>query len=74
MPCTTCSPETAKLLDYLRRCGGRDVTECLDDRGDPDPLAARRVAEALRSRLGHDLDLHVSVAQSANRVTVSVLG
>ncbi len=73
MTSTTISPVTAHLVDYLKSIGGVDTHDFIDDKGEPDPLAARRLAETLRARHAADLGQAVTVAQSANRVTVSLV-
>ncbi|MEK7415947.1 MAG: hypothetical protein AAB263_21805 [Planctomycetota bacterium] len=69
----TISPTTAHLVDYLKSVGGSDVHTCTDAKGDPDPLAARKVAEALRERHGSEVGVLISVVQHANRVVVTLL-
>ncbi len=73
MTATTLSPVTAHLVDYLKSIGGVDTHELVDDKGEPDPLAARRLAEALRARHAADLGHAIAVAQSANRVVITLL-
>lgn len=73
MTTTTLPPATARLVEYLRTIGGSDCHEFVDGKGEPDPLAARRLAETLRARHAADLDVAVSVVQSANRVTVALI-
>jgi hypothetical protein len=73
MTATTISPVTAHLVEYLRSIGGVDTHEFVDGKGEPDPLAARRLAETLRARHAADLGHAVTVAQSANRVIVSLV-
>lgn len=73
MTATTITPATARLVEYLRSIGGCDVHELVDGKGEPDPLAARRLAEALRGRHAAELGQLLTVAQSANRVTVTLL-
>ena len=73
MTTTTISPVTANLVDYLKSIGGVDIHEFVDDKGEPDPLAARGLAEALRTRHAADIGHAISVAQSANRVTVGLI-
>lgn len=73
MTSATITPATARFIEYLRSIGGSDVHELVDEKGEPDPLAARRLAETLRARHAADLGVALSVAQSANRVTVSAL-
>jgi len=73
MTSTTISTVTAHLVDYLKSIGGVDTHDFIDDKGEPDPLAARRLAETLRARHAADLGQAVTVAQSANRVTVSLV-
>jgi hypothetical protein len=69
----TVSPELEKLVAYLATCGGQDRYERFDSAGEPDPLAARAVAERFRAQLGTSLDVVASVHQSGNRVTVTLL-
>jgi hypothetical protein len=64
---------TDALLGYLTAIGGVDRMECWDEAGNPDPLAARRMAEDLRARAGAALDATVKVEQSANRVTIRLI-
>jgi hypothetical protein len=67
-------PETLdRLLAYLARSGGSDRFEFHDFRGEPDPLAAREFAEALRQRFAAHLGEELAVQQIANRVIVTVL-
>ena len=73
MTATTISPVTAQLIDYLKSIGGVDTHEFTDAKGEPDPLAARRLAETLRARHAADLGLAISVTQSANRVVVRLV-
>jgi hypothetical protein len=73
MTATTISPVTAQLIDYLKSIGGVDTHEFTDAKGEPDPLAARRLAETLRARHAADLGHAVSVTQSANRVVVRLV-
>lgn len=73
MTASTLSPATAHLVDYLKSIGGIDVHEFLDAKGEPDPLAARRLAEAMRTRHAADLGHAVTVAQSANRVVITLI-
>lgn len=73
MTATTFAPVTARLVEYLRSIGGCDVHECVDGKGEPDPLAARRLAETLRARHAADLGVAITVAQSANRVLVTLV-
>lgn len=73
MTASTLAPVTAHLVDYLKSIGGEDVHEFVDAKGEPDPLAARRLAETLRARHAADLGLAVSVRQSANRVYVALV-
>lgn len=73
MTASTISPVTAHLVDYLKSIGGVDTHEFVDAKGEPDPLAARRLAETLRTRHAADLGHAVSVAQSANRVVVTLI-
>lgn len=73
MTASTLSPATARLVDYLKSIGGVDVHEFVDAKGEPDPLAARRLAEAMRARHAADLGHAVTVAQSANRVVVTLI-
>lgn len=73
MTATTISPVTAHLLEYLRSIGGVDTHEFVDAKGEPDPLAARRLAETLRARHAADLGHAVTIAQSANRVVVTLI-
>jgi len=73
MNATTLSPVTAHLVDYLKSIGGVDTHEFVDEKGEPDPLAARRLAEALRARHAADIGHAISVAQSANRVVVTLI-
>lgn len=70
---TTIAPATARFIEYLRSIGGIDVHEFVDARGEPDPLAARRLAEHLRARHAAELGHVLTVAQSANRVVVTLL-
>jgi hypothetical protein len=70
---TTLAPVTARLIEYLTSIGGVDVHECVDDKGEPDPLAARRLAETLRARHAADLGHALTVVQSANRVVVTLI-
>jgi hypothetical protein len=67
------SPEIERLIAYLNACGGVDRFESYDANGEPDPVAARSIAERLRAQLGANLDVIASVQQSANRVTVTLL-
>jgi hypothetical protein len=69
----TISPATAQILDYLKAIGGVDTHEFVDEKGEPDPLAARRLAETLRARHADDLGHAITVAQSANRVVVTLI-
>lgn len=69
----TVSPELEKLVAYLAVCGGQDRYELFDATGEPDPLAARVVAERFRAQLGTNLDVVASVHQSGCRVTVTLL-
>jgi hypothetical protein len=62
-----------RLQAYLDACGGSDRFDFTDGFGEPDPLAARAFAEALRANLAEALDSAVLVQQHANRVTVSAL-
>jgi hypothetical protein len=73
MTASTLSVATANLVEYLKSIGGVDVHEFLDAKGEPDPLAARRLAEAMRARHAADLGHAVTVAQSANRVVVTLI-
>lgn len=73
MTTTTLQPVTARLAEYLRSIGGCDEHVCVDAQGDPDPLAARRLAETLRARHAADLGTALTVAQSANRVLVTLV-
>ncbi|HAT12157.1 MAG TPA: hypothetical protein DCS97_16600 [Planctomycetes bacterium] len=70
---TTISLATANLMEYLKSIGGSDVHEFVDEKGEPDPLAARRLAECLRSRHAADLNQAITVTQSANRVVVTLV-
>lgn len=70
---TTLTPATASLIEYLRSIGGTDVHVCCDAKGEPDPLAARQVAESLRERHGAEIGLCVNVVQHANRVIVTLI-
>ena len=67
------SPELEALIGYLTSCGGIDRFELYDAAGEPDPAAARQVAERFRAKLGTNLDVIASVAQTANRVVVTLL-
>jgi hypothetical protein len=69
----TVSPELEALVVYLNSCGGSDRFELFDASGEPDPVAARALAEKLRAKLGANLDVIASVNQIGNRVTVTVL-
>jgi hypothetical protein len=69
----TVSPELEALVGYLNSCGGCDRFELYDPSGEPDPVAARALAEKLRAKLGANLDVVASVTQSGNRVTVTLL-
>ncbi|MCS6970472.1 MAG: hypothetical protein RMM29_06570 [Planctomycetota bacterium] len=69
----TLAPATARLVAYLTRIGGVDTFECCDDHGDPDPLAARRLAETLRARHAADLGTAILVTQHAHRVTLRLV-
>lgn len=73
MTTTVLSPATVSLSGYLRSIGGCDEHVCVDAAGEPDPLAARRLAEILRARHAADLDVILSVVQSAHRVRVTLL-
>lgn len=73
MTASTLSPATARLVDYLKSIGGVDTHEFVDAKGEPDPLAARRLAEAMRTRHAADLGHAITVAQSANRVVVTLI-
>lgn len=73
MTTTTLPPATARLVEYLRSIGGGDEHVCVDAAGDPDPLAARRLAETLRARHAADLNVILTVTQSANRVFVTLI-
>jgi hypothetical protein len=73
MTASTLSPATAQLVDYLKSIGGVDVHEFVDAKGEPDPLAARRLAEAMRARHATDIGHAVTIAQSANRVVVTLI-
>jgi hypothetical protein len=70
---TTISLATANLMEYLKSIGGSDVHEFVDDKGEPDPLAARRLAECLRSRHAAEIGHVFTVTQSANRVVVTLV-
>ena len=67
------TPELEGLITYLNACGGHDRFESFDAAGEPDPVAARDVAERLRAKLGNSLDVVASVHQSGGRVTVTLL-
>jgi hypothetical protein len=71
---STISPALEALIGYLDACGGQDRFELYDAAGEPDPIAARGVAEGLRKTLGSNLDVLASVAQTGNRVLVTRLG
>jgi hypothetical protein len=73
MTATTLAPATARLVEYLASIGGQDAHEFTDAKGEPDPLAARRLAETLRARHAADLGTAITVAQSANRVIVALV-
>ena len=73
MTASTLAPVTAHLVEYLAAIGGVDTHEFVDEKGEPDPLAARRLAEALRARHAADLGHAVTIAQSANRVVVTLI-
>lgn len=59
-------PLIEDLVGYLTACGGKDTFVLWDAAGQPDVLAARRLAEALRARG----EQGVSIEQSFNRVIV----
>ena len=61
------------LIGYLTACGGSDRFEFHDAAGEPDPVAARVLAESIRAKLGANLDVIASVHQTGNRVTVTLL-
>lgn len=67
------APATARLAEYLARHGGREILECWDAQGEPDPLAARRLAEALRARHAADLGTVLAVQQQAHVVTLRLI-
>jgi len=73
MTASTLLPATAHLVDYLKSIGGVDSHEFVDAKGEPDPLAARRLAETLRARHAADLGHAITVAQSANRVVITLI-
>jgi len=54
------------LVGYLTACGGKDTFVLWDGVGEPDLVAARRLAEALRARG----EPGVTIEQSSNRVIV----
>lgn len=56
------------LVGYLTACGGKDIFVLWDEAGQPDLLAARRLAEGLRARAEHG----VTIEQSFNRVIVQL--
>jgi hypothetical protein len=67
------SRQVEALVGYLTACGGSDRFEFYDPAGEPDPVAARTLAESMRAKLGASLDVIASVHQSGNRVTVTLL-
>lgn len=61
------------FIRYLAAIGGMDRHECFDDAGEPDPIAARALAQGLRVRAGSELGGRIVVEQVANRVTVQLV-
>lgn len=62
-----------RFLAYLDACGGEDRHSFVDEQGQPDVDAARRFAEALRSRFPGALEECLHIEQQVNTVRVSLV-
>lgn len=62
-----------RLMNYLRASGGSESTTFIDDDNKPDLFAARRFAERLRETHKDYVDKLITITQSYNRVTISVI-
>ena len=65
--------QAVRLINYLKAYGGSESTTFVDDNGKPDLEAAREFAEKLRDTHKKYLNELITINQSYNRVTISIV-